>query len=102
MYAPFQTKLVWKPRPKGQHLSVWSFDMNTYPPPGEFFRRTCTSVSDFFVQIYRVKYHSFSNGHCNFFITWQTKKIKFLLKNKVKKEHSSQVVYKGACNCTLE
>ena len=79
------TRLAWKPYPKGRHLSVCSFETNTHPPPPwGFFRRT--SVSQWFLCSKiscRVSTPS-ERSLQKFFITWQTKKIKFLLKNKVK------------------
>ena len=74
------------PRGWGQHLSVWSFEINTHPPlpsPRVFLPYFCQSVISLFKNI-SYSINSFSDGHCKFFITWQTNKLKFLLNNKVK------------------
>ena len=80
--------------PQGwQHLSIWSFEINTHPHPPSpsppipsprvFLPHFYQSVISLFKNIlYSI--NSFSDGHCKFFITWQTKKLKFLLNNKVK------------------
>ena len=53
------------------------------PSPRVFLPYFCQSVISLFKKIlYSI--NSFSDGHCKFFITWQTKKLKFLLNNKVK------------------
>ena len=53
------------------------------PSPRVFLPYFYQSVISLFKNIlYSI--NSFSDGHCKFFITWQTKKLKFLLNNKVK------------------
>ena len=75
MYAPFQTKLVWKPDTKGQHLSVWSFEMNTHPSPRAFLPYFYQSVHDFFVQKYLAEYQ----------LLWRSLQILHYLANKENK-----------------
>ena len=78
------------PQGWGQHLSVCTFEINTpHPPPHPlpsprvFLSYFYQSVISLFKNILH-SINSFSDGHSKFFITWQTKKLKFLLNNKVK------------------
>ena len=74
------------PQGWGQHLFVWSFEINTHPSlpsPRVFLPYFCQSVISLFKNILH-SISSFSDGHCKFCITQQTKKLKFLLNNKVK------------------
>ena len=53
------------------------------PSPRVFLPYFCQSLTSLFKNIlYSI--NSLSDGHCKFFITWQTKNLKFLLNNKVK------------------
>ena len=64
-------------------VKLRSIPTTPLPSPRVFLPYFCQSVISLFKNIlYSI--NSFSDGHCKFFIIWQTKKLKFLLNNKVK------------------
>ena len=69
----------WALRDGGQHLSVWSFEINTHPPPlplSESVSAVLLSVSDFFVQKYFAQYQ---------LLLWRSLQIRhYLAKQKTK------------------
>ena len=73
--------------PKGSTYPYGHLRSIPIPPPlpstRVFLPYFCQSVISLF-KIILCSINSFSDGHCKFFIIWQTKKIKFLLYNKVK------------------
>ena len=73
----FKPNWVWKPHPKEQQLSVWSFEMNTHPPPlPESFSAVLLSVSDLFVQKNLVEYQ---------LLLWRSLQTLYYLANKENK-----------------
>ena len=83
--------LMWNVSAPGDGGSTYPYghlrSIPTHPPPlpspRVFLPYFCQSVISLFKNI-SYSINSFSDGHCKFFITWQTKKLKFLLNNKVK------------------
>ena len=80
---------MWNVSPPRDGASTYLYghlrSIPTHPPSlPESVSAVLLSVIDFFVQNILYSINSFSDGHCKFFITWQTKKLKFLLNNKVK------------------